>query len=122
MEVDVYWNLHKKCFSVRDRKTRRVVAHKQHVLVYDPLFVVSEAGRQRVLREQRKNVHAFIRGTSDLHDYYETLVSTSTLPEVTYNPYNAPSFTLKTSGEPIWEGAFAFLTATDHGPEVRVRL
>jgi hypothetical protein len=63
MNVDVYKNLHKDTWSVRDRSTGLVVDHQDHVMIKDAQFIVQPAGRARVLREQKKNVHAFIRGT-----------------------------------------------------------
>lgn len=40
-----------------------VVGHSDYVVVKDARFVVREGGRQRVLHEKRKNVHAFVVGT-----------------------------------------------------------
>ena len=53
MKVDVYFNLHKKLLSVRHKG--RVIHHSNYVKIINPTFVVSEAGRQRVIREKRKN-------------------------------------------------------------------
>lgn len=50
--VDAYWNLHRKCYSVRSPKTRRVLGHSHRLVLGDVTFRVSEAGRQRVLRER----------------------------------------------------------------------
>lgn len=60
MTCDLYWNTHKRLFSVRHKG--KVIAHTEKAFVYEPQFVVSEAGRQRVLREGVKNVHAVVRG------------------------------------------------------------
>ena len=49
-KVEVYFNLHKKLFSVRDCKTGRVIDHTNHVAIANPQFVVRKAGRERVLR------------------------------------------------------------------------
>jgi hypothetical protein len=65
MQVRCYWNLHKSCWSVQDAKTRRVIGHADKVLLREARFTVSQAGRQRVLEEGRKNVHAFACG--ELH-------------------------------------------------------
>lgn len=62
--VEVYRNLHKNCFSVR--KNGRVVKHipdDQGLTLVDVKFAVQPAGRAKVLRERKKNVHAFVRGT-----------------------------------------------------------
>ena len=65
MLVETYFNLHKKRFSVRACEgpdKGRVIAHRKAVCLLNVKFKVSEAGRQRVLKEQRKNVHAVMRG------------------------------------------------------------
>jgi len=87
-EVEVYYNFHKKCFSVRDRKTRRVVAHTDKISLLEATFHVSEKGRDRVRLEKRKNVHAIVRGL-----YKELDWSTnSQWFRVKYNPYEYDRF------------------------------
>ena len=92
MRVEVYWNLHKLCWSVRalDGPDKgRVIQHTQSLQIKDCTMAVQPAGNARVRREKRKNVHAFIRGT---------LVSRHPLPPfndsvcVTYHPYLHDSF------------------------------
>lgn len=61
-QVKVYYNLHKNLFSVKDAKTGLVIGHAEMVNLSNVVFKVSEAGRQRVLREGRKNVHAYVTG------------------------------------------------------------
>ena len=56
--IEVYFNLHKKVFSVR--QGGRVLHHSPCVVIHNPRFVVQDGGRRRVLREGRKNVHAFV--------------------------------------------------------------
>ena len=84
--VEVYRNLHKDCFSVR--KNGLVVKHiynDEDLYMRDVKFVVQPAGRAKVLKEKRKNVHAFVRGT-----YQE---SGSTMQTVAhYNPYKFGHF------------------------------
>ena len=62
-KVKIYWNLHKKMYSVMDAETRLVIAHKRTVHLDGVSFKVSEAGRQRVIASGKKNVHAFVCGT-----------------------------------------------------------
>lgn len=66
MKVKVYFNLHKHCFSVvsleKGDSYGKVVAHVSEIMLSEVKFKVSEAGRQRVLREKRKNVHAYCVG------------------------------------------------------------
>ena len=60
--VEVYRNLHNGKLSVRDHKTKRVIAHCDEVTLAGVVFKVSQAGRERVLRERKKNVHAVVMG------------------------------------------------------------
>ena len=93
MKVDVYYNLHKKTFSVKRTSTGKVVAHRDYVWIKDAQFVVSEAGRQRVLREKKKNVHAFIRGEwLDLSEGRAVTEGTKFGGYASYNPYKADTF------------------------------
>jgi len=116
MRVEVYFNLHKKLFSVRDCKTGRVVHHTHLIWIEDPVFVVRKAGREKVLREKKKNVHAFVRGTwfkvqSDL-DVSRLIDHQACSDEVTYNPYKYDSFVTKHDAEPIDFGRLASLTCS----------
>ena len=69
----VYFNLPKRVWSLKAKRTNiipsehgtregRVTGHADTVILFDTTTKVSEAGRQRVIREQRKNVHAGIVG------------------------------------------------------------
>lgn len=109
MLVEVYWNLHKDCYSVRSRQgdTRgRVIAHLAHITLFNAEFRVSKAGRERVLRERRKNVHAVVRGR-----WLEGVEGArgSTIP-VFYNPYKYESF-VDANAKPIYEADMAVLTS-----------
>ena len=59
--VEVYKNLHNGKFSVRHKG--KVVGHVDLIKIQDATFAVQPAGRDRVRREKKKNVHAFVRGT-----------------------------------------------------------
>jgi hypothetical protein len=106
MRVFVYFNLHKKCFSIKalegDRKGR-VVAHSVTVVLEGCKLLVSEAGRQRVLREKRKNVHAGVSGTwingDRVESHYEFLSMVGR--QVTYNPYKYSSFIIKATEQAV---------------------
>ena len=100
MKTEIYRNLHKKCFSVRQKG--RVVGHLQdnHILrLKNVKFAVQPAGHKRVLREKKKNVHAFVRG--NVVDGYPTWDQVPFDKEVTYNPYKGNTFYYKYSGFPI---------------------
>lgn len=65
MKVSVYFNLHKRVFSVLAMEgpaKGRVIAHAEKVGLQDVTQKVQEGGRQRVIKEGKKNVHAFING------------------------------------------------------------
>ena len=105
MKVEVYFNLHKRVFSVRSCKTGRVVHHTKNVHIRDPQFVVREGGRQRVLRERKKNVHAFVRGNlTAFKDNPSRLADT-----IGYNPYKYDSFVNVTDEEPVYKAFRAWL-------------
>lgn len=62
--VRFYYNFHKKTFSIQKRVEGRwrVVDHSNNFMVLDAKFKVSQKGRERVLRERVKNVHAYVYG------------------------------------------------------------
>ena len=78
--VEVYYNLHKKCLSVRKRGL--VIAHVRSILLKNAEFVVQPAGRKRVLTEKRKNVHAYVRGERVAVASFD-----GKSERITYNPY-----------------------------------
>ena len=58
--VYVYFNLHKKIWSVL--QAGKVVGHTKSIMLKDCKYLVSQAGRKRVLQEKKKNVHAGVSG------------------------------------------------------------
>lgn len=87
--VRIYFNLHKKKFSVQAKVDKRwkVVAHVEDAYLKNASFKVSESGRQRVIKEKRKNVHAFIIGT-----LVSGIQSNNHFFSVRYNPYEKGQF------------------------------
>ena len=96
----LYWNLHKKKWSLQDRQTGRVAHHVTAYTMYDAKFVVRPAGQAKVRREGKKNVHAFAVGTGGLRDGVATCLSGR---PVTYNPYKNDTFVFADTGEPVTE-------------------
>jgi|TARA_R110002167_G_scaffold447_3_gene1969 hypothetical protein len=91
MRTEVYYNLHKKVFSIR--KGGKVVSHASCVLIHQPSFVVQEGGRKRVRSEGRKNVHAFVTCKHSEHIVQMPPGRGSMLQHpVTYNPYTHTGF------------------------------
>jgi|TARA_B100000768_G_scaffold97626_1_gene91051 hypothetical protein len=107
MRVEVYYNLHKHIFSVRHKG--RVIAHMSDVTIMNPTYVVRQAGRLKVLKEGRKNVHAMVRG-----EMSEEIFGLNNGVAVTYDPYKYSSFVTKADEQPILESKVAVL----HKPEV----
>lgn len=103
MKVYVYYNLHKKCWSVRDIKTKRVVCHKHILWLKDAKFVVSQAGRNRVLKEKRKNVHAGVKG-----DFLRKKPDLELSNKIRYNPYLYGYFFNKFH-KPVYEAGFVYM-------------
>jgi hypothetical protein len=101
--VYVYFNFHKKCWSVRQEG--KVVEHTNAVLLKDCRYLVGQAGRKRVLREKKKNVHAGVSGY--MVDRVPALPEES--KEITYNPYKFETF-VTDSNEPVTHSDYAVLT------------
>jgi len=65
MNVRVYRNLTKNCWSVQHKvpgKGWRLLKHCDLVTLKNAMPIVYESGRQRVIREGKKYVHAYIVG------------------------------------------------------------
>ena len=116
-KVFVYYNLHKHKWSVKDVKTGRVIGHHYEVQLYNATFKVSEAGRARVLKEKRKDVHAGVEGylTTDVlarkMDGTILWESQSERHKVTYNPYLYDTFVTVSDKEPIHKAYFVRMVA-----------
>lgn len=102
IKVKVYWNLHKKVFSVQHKGI--VIAHMKEIYLSLPTFKVSEAGRQRVLRTQKKNVHAFVEGWWNPGGCYPGTVTDAV--RMTYNPYRFSTFVTFEGGTPADSSAY----------------
>ena len=115
MRVDVYFNLRKRVFSIRHR--RKVIEHAACVVIRDPAFVVSEKGRQRVLKEKRKNIHACVRG--ELVYSGEMCRWLPRLPnKAHYNPYAAPNFPDCATRSPVNRAGYALLFINQGKPSI----
>lgn len=112
MKVRIYYNLHRKQLSVQSKTPKgwRVVNHVSKVMLENVRFKVSEAGRQRVLRERKKNVHAFIEGDLVL-DGNGGPIEADTL--VSYNPYLRGSFYERNTMDPIDGAKFAVVVGRE---------
>lgn len=87
--VRVYKNLNNGKFSVQ--QDGKVVCYADHVNLHEISFKVSEAGRQRVIKERQKNVHAYACGkVIDFNPLDDSIGC-----DVTYDPYKAGYFFFK---------------------------
>lgn len=104
MKVMVYWNLHKGCWSVKALEgpdKGRVIGRYPYVLLRDVIGKVSQAGRRRVLAEDRKNVHAGIVGTL-LYALDAPIEFAADLDaRVTYNPRKYTQFVYAADESPF---------------------
>lgn len=105
--MNIYRNLHKSCWSLKDGS--EPVRHSSSVLVSAPRFVVQPAGRERVLRERKKHVHAFVRSSFVLASKTKVPAVPQGWVKVSYNPYVCGSFT--SDGRPVVSARLAILTA-----------
>lgn len=117
MRVSAYRNLNKPgvVYSLLDAKTGRVAGYAEDVILENVKFVVSEAGRQRVLREKRKGVHAYARGEvlsadePDTAKIARTLGAKSDWESLRYNPYLFETFVRAADEAPVFEAKYARL-------------
>lgn len=108
MKVKVYYNLHKKCYSIVSLEKEnygKVIKHSNCVPLFDAQFKVSEKGRQRVLSEQKKNVHAYVVGT-----WVSEFVPRLPIKLATYNPYKYSSFVDAHSKKPLAKASQVLLS------------
>src|SRR5262245_58656275 len=99
----VHRNLNKKCWSVSVRGER--VRHVDAFALAGVRFVVSAAGRARVLSKKVRAVHAWAQG-----EPCEAPADRSGMLKVSYNPFRAGSFT-REGGEPVVSVSLAVLAA-----------
>lgn len=124
----VYKNIRKNRYSIRKERswhsaknkfTKKVAFHAHCVILEDCTLKVSEAGRQRVIKEGRKNVHAGVLGKlvhfADLDPFYAANPFSpggwEFPPEsiLYYNPYKTKGF-VDTIGNIVHRARFIFLT------------
>jgi hypothetical protein len=105
--VYVYFNLHKKVWSVR--QGTKIVDHTNYIMLRDARFLVGQAGREKVLREQKKNVHAGVSGY--IVDRVPNIPDA--INNVAYNPYRYKTFVDCVDLEPVTHADYAVLECGD---------
>lgn len=125
MKVFVYRNLHKKGYvysikSLEGPSKGRVIGYAPRIVIENAELVVNQAGRERVLKEKRKNVHAGCVGqlvgvnsyvqrmhVADLKDRVTTYTDEQWLKDIRtnstimYNPYLYNSFVDRITKQPV---------------------
>lgn len=86
-------------------QSNRVVAHMKELALTNCEMVVQPAGNARVKKEQRKNVHAFIKGK--LTDPRAGSVDT----RISYSPYENAFFYVVKTGDKIENADYVRFTA-----------
>jgi len=86
------WSVQRKVELGDGKLGWRVRGHVAAVELVDVKFHVGKSGRERVLREQCKNVHAWLEGSIDLLDM--DAFPYGDADRVAYNPYRAGTFTM----------------------------
>jgi hypothetical protein len=109
----IYFNLHKKVFSVQ--VNGKVVDHVKNLHILGATFRVSEAGRQRVINEKRKNVHAYVVAPiENIRKVTNDQGNVSGWDAVTYNPYRDATFVRKETREAIHQAYEVCLSVDDN--------
>jgi hypothetical protein len=104
--VQVYKNLNRGDWSIRAKG--KVIGHASECVLANVTFHVSENGRQRVIRNRCREVHAWAIG--------ELIDGTAPIGEriaVTYRPFEGGSFVRRDNGAPIAGAAFVHFTESD---------
>jgi hypothetical protein len=126
MKVFVYFNLHKKLWSIKALEgpdKGRVIDRCRYVKLKEVQPKVSQKGRERVLREKRKNVHAGLVGTWIVQpiawEYWDSLLP---YRQVSYNPYKHEYFYFCNENDAQYTGSdYAELEVTSEKPFVWIK-
>lgn len=129
MKAFIYRNLHFQghIFSIKALEglnKNRVVGHAPGILLQNVEFIVSETGRQRVLTQKRKNVHAGIVGNIiAVYQYRPRLPSPLKTQQqwfnqvvgypINYNPYSGSTFYIVGVNTPIHKAEFVSIQGGD---------
>lgn len=110
MIVEVYRNLRDEIFSIRS-PGGKVITRRSMVTLRDVKFIVQPAGREKVRREKRKNVHAFVKGAIilDIPKELNHFHVNKEWRQVTYNPYRNESFVDVETNEPIEKAEYVYM-------------
>lgn len=117
----VYRNLTNGLWSIKCKATNLVVGHADYIEMFDCEYVVNQSGRERVLKERKKYVHAYVVGkitevegfkpfkgrTLELSS--EVLRDFWQVEDILYNPYLWSQFVVR-GQYPVYTSDYAQLT------------
>ncbi|WP_417897781.1 hypothetical protein ABN702_16035 [Bacillus haimaensis] len=106
--IRVYRNIRKKLFSIQDKKTRRLIAYADSLLLTDVEMKIVQSGQIRTRKERQKNIHAFIVGTY-IESNKKSASESPNWKRVFYNPYNTDTFIDLESGKPVYSALSSYL-------------
>lgn len=116
MNYYIYFNLHKHLFSVKNSKTKLVEYWTDSLTLENVQFKVSESGRNRVLKELRKNVHAYAIGQISNKSTKKCKIP------ISYNPYKSNKFIRTDTNESIEKAKLLSMKIVDNKPILRAYL
>ena len=96
------------------------MCHAHRVHIKDPEFVVRQSGRERVLREGKKNVHAFVRGEATCFTDFE-YEKCPTLDSIRYNPYKYAGFVRMPDEKLVHSADRAYMQVSDGRPSIHAK-
>lgn len=108
--VRVHFNFHKRLFSICQNGI--VVDYAKCVWLHNVEFKVGPKGRERVLAEGRKNVHAFLYGDLYMVDETHNHWYNNHEAIARYNPYKYDSF-VDDDENPVYKCLNAMLNVVD---------
>ena len=103
MEVELYWNVRLKKYSVRALEGEhkgKVFTHTRHAQITNGKFVVRSSGQNLVRKSGQKNVHAFIRGYLNVDEWHINYAKKMLWRRVRYNPYKDDFFMVQKFSDP----------------------
>lgn len=115
MIVQAYFNLHKKCFSVRNKCENRTLLYSHILYLENANFIVKESGRKKVLQTKVKNVHAYIEAELILPQPVSFKEPKGT--RIRYNPYLFESF-VNSEQNAIYNAKQVYLNVVSSKPVV----
>lgn len=111
--VQVYFNLHKNCFSIRDKIENRVIFYSHFLYLENAKFIVRQSGRNKVLETKVKNVHAYIE--AELIIPQPSFLTEPKGTKIRYNPYLFDSF-VDAEQNPVYNAEKVYLSVISGKP------